>query len=249
MQYITDDHFLNGESNAEDKWLATLQVAAQRDPFCKDAETLSRYQPALSRRVIGPNVDPSKLATFDHVDTKAMYQLPADHLLSLVYYNVYRAFVANMTLLGLDIETMCSESSNSPFNRMNLDDPLLASLPPTLRPTRLQRTIPHHCMWDIFPDAVLRDNVLVYGEDNFDDGELCLQLMGDGNVITLDNEVQGRTGLIVWGESWDLASWEVTESFARAWPWFLKGAVDLLASTNKWRATRDEPPIVFEMCD
>ena len=36
-------------------------------------------------------------------DNQALYPLPADHLLSLVYYNVYRALVSNVAVLGLDL--------------------------------------------------------------------------------------------------------------------------------------------------
>lgn len=174
-------------------------------------------------------------------------RLPADHLLSLIYYNVFRAFAANMTILGLDFDTMCCDETLSPFLDVAHDEPHLTLLPPGLRPTHLQCKAAHHPCWDIFPDPVVRDNVFLRGEDQIDDIDLCEQIVGDGSVIADDDDTENRTGLIVWGEPADINSWEASESFVKLWPWFFKGAVELMLSTNRWRATRDQPPIVFEM--
>ena len=153
-----------------------------------------------------------------------------------------------MEILKLDFDVMCTDDALSPFVWTFDDEPRCKSLPPSLQPTHLQRSMPHHPMWDIFPDPVIRDNILRYGEDNFDDVEFCLQIMGDATIYNDDDQnLQERTGLVVWGEPWDTGSWEVSAHFAKMWPWFLKGAVDILASTNRWRATRDEAPIVFEI--
>ncbi len=215
--------------------------------FSQDAEALLRYRLSLSRRCLGPNFDKNGPALI-RGDIKTLYPLPADHLLSLIYYNVYRAFISNMQLLNLDFDAMCSDNALSSFLWRTSEDPICTLLPSSLQPTDLQRSVPHHPIWDIFPDPVIRDNILLYGEDNFDDVEFCLQIMGDATINRDDDDnLQQRTGLIVWGEPWDTSSWEVSEHFAKSWPWFLRGAMDLLASTNRWRATREEPPIVFEL--
>ena len=180
----------------------------------------------------------------EYVERNMAYRLPADHLLSLIYYNVFRAFVLNIQCLGLSFDGMCLDEYQSKFPTMSPDDPSLALLPPGLRPTELQRKIPHHPMWDIFPDPVLRDNALRYGEDNFDDVELCLQIFGDGSSVS-DDDSHNRTGLIAWSDPASSSGWEVTEKFARNWSWFLKGAVELEASTNFWRTARLEEPIFF----
>src|SRR6266516_953787 len=110
----------------------------------------------------------------EYVNCDMTYRLPADHLLSLIYYNVFRAFVSNIEWLGLSFERMCLDEYQSKFLTMAPDDPSLQLLPPDLRPTQLQRRIPHHPMWDIFPSPVLRDNVLMHGENSFDEIQLCL---------------------------------------------------------------------------
>jgi hypothetical protein len=149
--------------------------------------------------------------------------------------------------LGLSFDGMCLDDYQSKFPAMPPDDPSLALLPPGLQPTQLQRTIPHHPMWDIFPDPVLRDNVLRYGENNFDDEELCSQIFGAGDAVS-DEETCNRTSLIAWGPDPGLTcAWEVTEKFARNWSWFLEGAIDLQNATNAWRRRRGEAPIVFEV--
>jgi hypothetical protein len=155
--------------------------------------------------------------------------------------------MSSIQRLGLSFDGMCLEEYQSKFPTMPPDDPSLALLPPALRPTQLQQRIPHHPMWDIFPDPVLRDNVLQYGENNFDDVELCSQIFGDGDTVS-DEDTCSRMGLIAWGPDPALTcAWEVTERFARNWPWFLKGAIELQYATNAWRRRRAESPIIFEV--
>jgi Domain of unknown function (DUF3425) len=179
------------------------------------------------------------------VDPNSLCPLSADHLLSLIYYNVHRALIANLNMLGLDLHLMHTDDYPSPFLTQRLDSPYVAALPSNFRPTYLQATIPHHPQWDIFPDPVIRNNVLLYGEENIDDIELCLDLLGDDSFTTPHEDPQSRTGMIVWGEPWDIMSWEVTEKFAKKYSWFLIGADVLLMSTNEWRRRRGERPLAF----
>jgi hypothetical protein len=168
----------------------------------------------------------------------------ADQLLTLVYYNVMRAMAANIQMLGLDIDFMCSDEYQSPFATRHWEPSELASIPWNFRPTYIQATIPHHPQWDIFPDPVLRDNVLLYGEENVDDANLCLDIVGDSLFSPLDDS-PSQTGMIVWGEPHDIMSWEVTEGFAAKYAWFLVGANILQISTNEWRRKRDKSPLSF----
>ncbi|KIY00020.1 uncharacterized protein Z520_04658 [Fonsecaea multimorphosa CBS 102226] len=181
-------------------------------------------------------------------DNAWMYPLPSDHLISLIYYNVYRALISNTHMLGLDLNLMYTDDYPSPFLPLSQSATSnIRHLPPSLQPTELQKTMAHHPMWDLFPDAEIRDNILRYGEDNIDDLQLCLDMVGDGSYTGLEGlDTQQTNGLIVWGEPWDSTGWEVTEFFARKWPFLLRGAFNAQKSTNKWRASRGEDPLDFD---
>ncbi|KAK9328048.1 hypothetical protein V1520DRAFT_393412 [Lipomyces starkeyi] len=161
----------------------------------------------------------------------------ADHLLTLIQFNVFRAMVSNIFTLGLSMESMKDDYALSPFSMMNYGcrD---TTLPSSLRPTLLQRTIPHHPWLDFFPTPMMRDNLLRAG-DSFDDVQLCIDIMGFSNAPT------GKTGLIVWGEPWDPYGWEVTEEFVKNWGWVIRECREIFESTNHWRAQRGEEKLFF----
>lgn len=173
--------------------------------------------------------------------------LSSDHLISLVYYNVYRALISNVEMLGLDVNLMYTDEYPSPFLPLSQSaSSNIRHLPPGLQPTELQKTMAHHPQWDIFPDPVVRDNILRYGEQNIDDMEFCLDLVGDGQTAGTEEFTQEKNGLIVWGEPWALEGWEVTEAFARKYPFFIKGAHSLQENSNRWRTRRGEEPLDYE---
>lgn len=109
------------------------------------------------------------------------------------------------------------------------------SLPPSLRPTTLQKTHTHHPWLDFFPIPKIRDNLLRAGE-SFDDEALCVDIMGFWD----SSPTSSNCTLLVWGEPTDPGSWEVTEDFLRRWPWVIRGCPELLQSTNYWRRKRGE---------
>ncbi|KAB8202635.1 hypothetical protein BDV34DRAFT_236811 [Aspergillus parasiticus] len=159
-----------------------------------------------------------------------------DMLLHLVQFNFTKALIENTRTLGLTSEQL-HDDAISPFN---VAGPwpyhFETSLPSSLQPTIVQRTVPHHPWLDLLPIAEMRDN-LILAEDSYDETRLCLDMKGDGTVNT------GQTGIIVWSDPWDPSGWEVTESFARSWAWVLRGCSDLRRSTNSWRARRNERPL------
>ncbi|KAH3450677.1 hypothetical protein KXV91_009492 [Aspergillus fumigatus] len=146
----------------------------------------------------------------------------SDHLLTLSKVNVFRAFASIMSLLGMS----------------HTDDPTTGCTttlsPPSLRPTRLQKTIPHHPWLDFFPIPKIRDNLLTTGEDNFDDCQLCVDIMG------FWDSGMDACCMLVWGDPTDPKNWEVTERFLKKWPWVVRGCPGLLESTNNWRRKRGE---------
>jgi hypothetical protein len=240
----------------QDQYVPGFAVAAAGTQTSGSASSLASVEPCRSRegllrhRITIASQD-RRFAEFgqlvsEYVKYDMAYRLPADHLLSLIYYNVFRACVSNIQRLGLSFEEMCLDEYQSKFPTMAPDDPSLQLLPPDLRPTQLQRRIPHHPMWDILPSPTLRDNVLTYGEDSLDDTKLCFEIMGDGSPAS-GEEASERAGLIAWSDPSQASGWEVTEKFAKNWSFLLKGARELELSTNRWRAARMEDPIFFAM--
>jgi hypothetical protein len=160
-----------------------------------------------------------------------------DHVLMLVKFNVFRAMVSN----GLDLgyppgESMNDDDAQSLFAGVGTEQWLAHPVPAALQPTQLQRKMAHHPWIDILPDPRMRDNLLLAG-DSYDDMEICADLVG------FFSESKGRTGLVVWGEPWDIDGWEVTESFVEHWGWTNRGCKQLLKATNYWRGLRGDEPL------
>ena len=165
-----------------------------------------------------------------------------DHLLNLMYYNVFRGLSKNIRALNLEMSLMGTWEYDSPFVTGKIDTSTLA---PDFQPTYLQRTVSHHPCFDIFPDSVVRDNAIAYwyvGKRPLE-GRLCMALAGRHTWNEVDLAL--RHGCVLWGEPDVAESWEVTEGFATDWPFLIKGAVRLEAATNRYRALRGELPIFF----
>ncbi|KAI0537912.1 hypothetical protein GGR58DRAFT_469888 [Xylaria digitata] len=159
----------------------------------------------------------------------------------LVQFNFARALMANARVLGLT-SSYLHDDAISYFHVAGPPPPNIHVevdvLPAGLQPTDLQRCEPHHPWLDLIPIPQMRDNLIRRGERCFDDEQLCRAMRGHGD--------RTDAGFIVWGDSWDPSSWEVTEGFARSsWGWTIEGCWGLFRSTNKWRAQRGEPPLFY----
>lgn len=161
-----------------------------------------------------------------------------DQLLTLVQFNVLRALISNTLTMGWTLEWLeCSDPLSPWNNRSKIDGP---ACPQALRPTHVQRIIKHHPWIDLWPIPQMRDNLLLAGEA-YNEDLLCNDLV---EFKDIPNE---QTGLIVWSDPWNTASWEVSETFLRNWGWTVKGCADLQKSTNNWRLRRGEKPLSFEV--
>ena len=178
----------------------------------------------------------------DH--TENSYTLSSDHLIRLIQFNVYRALLSNVCILGLTPE-MIDMDIPSPFTTYG---PVRVEslLPPSLRPTWLQRSTPHHPYIDIFPIPFIRDRLLLANED-VDDEDLGFDLVGDFAGAGCAHGAGQTAGIIVWGEPWDPFAWEVTEGFAKKWRWMLEGCNEIVESTNYWRAKRGEERLTIDL--
>lgn len=166
-----------------------------------------------------------------------------DSLLVLVKFNIVRALLSNGIMLGFSTagQYLDADALSPFFERIRPEGPhpSVSSLPPALRPTKFQCQIPHHPWLDLFPDPVMRDNLIRAG-DAYDKDQLCLDMVGLFSAST------GRNGLIIWGEPWDPTGWEVTKPFLKHWGWALRGCEELLRATNYWRQKRGDPSLKFE---
>ncbi|KAJ5772360.1 hypothetical protein N7520_002889 [Penicillium odoratum] len=104
----------------------------------------------------------------------------SDHLMTLTRVNVFRAYGLNLESIGLNLDDM-TDDAISPFNLASGPEVLLShdnvETPLSLRPTKIQRTVPHHPWLDFFPLPKMRDNLIEAGDD-WDDCELCNDIMG-----------------------------------------------------------------------
>ncbi|KAH8804675.1 hypothetical protein F5884DRAFT_421496 [Xylogone sp. PMI_703] len=216
-----------------------------------------------------------RAASFSSFASSNMTPLSSDHyLLTLLHFNLVRAMTENILRLGINPDRMADDIP-SPFvdgcgNLTSHSDSVsnkhISSFPPLLRPTQVQRTIPHHPEYDILPSARLRDNIILQ-QDTFDDVELCLDMIygvdfdptldrsnllsrvkehSDECRVVTGGTLGGRTGLIVWSDPSLPGSWEVDEAFARKWKRLFVGCEELLRSTNFWREKRGEKKLVLD---
>ncbi|KAJ4209670.1 hypothetical protein NW759_013317 [Fusarium solani] len=145
----------------------------------------SRTPPSTTERVTVLRVSPPT-AHLDQVITMAStpqpfnlnFPLPSDHLLHLIQYNVFRAFIS----IKRTLNTVSSDPTTCPVFGPCLDDttryPPNPNIPPALAPTTLQLTRYHFPWINIIPFARVRDN-LIRREGRFDNWELWQDLVGE----------------------------------------------------------------------
>ncbi|KAF5708964.1 hypothetical protein FMUND_10339 [Fusarium mundagurra] len=123
-----------------------------------------------------------ELAQIWTVDSKPQsvtlnFPLPSDHLLHLIQYNVFRAFLSNKRTLN----TISLDSRICSVYGPCLDDttryPPNPNIPPSLAPTTLQLTQYHFPWINILPFPRVRDNI-IRCEGRFDNWELWQDLVG-----------------------------------------------------------------------
>ena len=209
--------------------IASPSGSSQIPPLCSNT-SLSSESPIIC------NMDLAAIRKLiDEYERSAYrnYMLGSPHvgqLLSLVQFNVFRAFLSNNSTIGFTMEWLQGDSI-SPF-WLSGPSRLESTCPASMRPTYLQLTVEHHPWLDLLPWPVMRDNILLALENDWDDTDLCRDL------VEFCQEPKELTGFIIWGEPWDPSGWEVTAGFFRKWAWSIRGCPDLLRSTNRWREKR-----------
>ncbi|KAI2785349.1 hypothetical protein F4815DRAFT_452386 [Daldinia loculata] len=173
-------------------------------------------------------------------DQATIFPLTLDHLIPLVQYNFIRGVLTNMTILGLQ-DAFAPECSRHWVNMTLFPAP--STIPESLQQTELQRNMPHEPWIDLIPDKQMRDNaILAAGYFTRKDVEVAVtgSISGTANMLELN-------GLIAWDDPWRPEGWELTEGFIKDFPFLVKDCWDMLESTNRWRALRDEEPLVIEL--
>lgn len=147
---------------------------------------------------------------------------------------MFRAYVHNAGVLGMDFALFADDDSMSPWSSRNtFMEPNIGALPHSLHPTIRQLQIPHHPYLDVLASASLRDNILIATLSDNQEDQLCMDLHTNGSVT-------------VWGsQSWSSMGWEVSQDFVDRWGWILDD--ETIRSSNFWRVERGEPPLCIQM--
>ncbi|PWY89823.1 hypothetical protein BO70DRAFT_377088 [Aspergillus heteromorphus CBS 117.55] len=198
--------------------------------------------------------------------------LPADHLLHLIYSNVFRGLYQNKLVLeALSLFLLPGSSqiailhSGTIYPTDSIMVPVEPNIPDCLTPIPSQSSLAHSSWIDLIPFPQMRENLITW-ESCFDHADFVRDLVGGyGNWMTfrppscvLDPAVTGRIvllegdddevttsrrGFLVWGEPHRAESWEVTPGFLRKWSWAVEGCEGLIESSNRWRMARGEEPM------
>ena len=166
------------------------------------------------------------------------------HLTTVVHFNVFQALARNAALLGFNNEWLMKGTKSS-FRKQGLhsNTTTTAALPDNMRPTDLQRSVPHHPWIDLLPLPRMRDNFLCAAQaqvGTVDEDAMCRDIVDVGAGEGIEH-----AALVVWGDAWDPGAWEATEGFLRKWGWLLEGCEELLEGTNRWRRERGLRPFRF----
>lgn len=179
---------------------------------------------------IGKTVDNYRTAMFENY---IIGSPRVDQLLTLIQFNVFRAFLNNTVSMGFTMEWLESADAISPFCFASSIQ--MSSLcPASLQPTSRQVAVSHHPWIDLLPVPTMRENLLCALENDWDDTDLCRDL------VEFCQEPKELVGLIIWGEPWDPSGWEITEGFLKKWAWVVKDCIELFKSTDHWREMRGD---------
>ena len=119
---------------------------------------------------------------------------------------------------------------SNPQNHLTTLAAMAATLPPSLKPTELQLSTPHHAYIDMIPSPALRDRLIAIGPANSN------TFMTQVCTIALDIEDTGQ--MTIWGEDWlNDFSWEFSATVLERWGgWLLTQEWGQRA--NFWRRQR-----------
>ncbi|RAO72912.1 uncharacterized protein BHQ10_008924 [Talaromyces amestolkiae] len=181
----------------------------------------------------------------------------------LTQLNVWQATLINSLILGMSHFFTDEDHPSDNHDNDDEEDPaytphylspplsLKSPLPPSLHPTLPQQRTPHYPWIDLFPDAGMRDK-LIQASPRLDVHDFCSDMLGSmlnhPSSSPSPSCSQTGAGFMVWGESWLVESWEMSEGFVRKYAWLLEdeGCEEVIRATNRWRERRGEELLVVK---
>ncbi|KAL3496188.1 hypothetical protein BJX62DRAFT_232692 [Aspergillus germanicus] len=228
-----------------------------------DARERRKRQNRLNQRAHRRRKEQAQaLRTTTQPNIQLYFPLSVDHLLTLVQFNTYRGLLTNAKILSLPTIYSCGDPTSpqatscasqfkptAPSTSTQAMPEGSLAIPAQLFPTPLQQSTLHEPWIDIFPLPALRDNLL-HLRGSIDSCDLCDDILGalftDQDLETV-TKYKERNGLIIWGDPWDVQSWELMEGFVEKWGFLLEGCEVLIEGTNRWRAVRGEGALISSL--
>ncbi|WPG99620.1 Hypothetical protein R9X50_00243800 [Acrodontium crateriforme] len=229
-----------GPSSARIRAMSGPELQQRGGNLCRSSQeddtepgtSYSEPTPPLStayddRAASAPNLSlSSDISTVDMI-------LVWDELAQLINRNFMAAAEANAQHLNLTLTKHDEVPGCVPRREIR-------EIPNTLIPVHLQYQIPHDPIIDIIPHSRLRFNILeAIAANELDANEFSKCLRASGALEKV-NDTWLRSGLVVWGASDDVSSWEMSEGFIVQFEPLVRGCEDLIAATNDWRDKRGE---------
>lgn len=192
-------------------------------------------------------------------------QLP--NWVSLTQLNVWQETLINSLILGMSHFFTDEDHTSKNHDNDEEEDlayaphylspaPSLTSspLPPSLHPTPLQQCTRHYPWIDLFPHAGMRDT-LIRASPRLDMHDFCADMLGSmlndlssSSSSSSSSWSETGVGFMVWGDSWLVESWEMSEGFVRKYAWLLEDedCEEVIRATNRWRERRGEELLVVK---
>lgn len=165
--------------------------------------------------------------------------LSAMSFISALHANAARLKMAPDSLMADEAQSQfyhTADACYSGFELCSIDDNWHTdNIPPDLRPTFIQQSLPHHPCHDLIPWASFRTNVIRSSSMNsplIDEDDLCLDMLSGG--IRCWGSTMGSMHGRGQGAPWDSRSWEAMPWFLEKWKLLLSGEDDGVLRTSAW---------------
>ncbi|EWZ28653.1 uncharacterized protein FOBCDRAFT_227695 [Fusarium oxysporum Fo47] len=165
--------------------------------------------------------------------------LSAMSFISALHANAVRLKMAPDTLMANEAQSQFYHPANTCYSGFEpcsiVDNWHTENIPPDLRPTFIQQSLPHHPCHDLIPWASFRTKVIRFSWMNpplIDEDDLCLDMLSGG--IRCWGSTMGSMHGRGQGVPWDSRSWEAMPWFLEKWKLLSGGEGDDMSRTSAW---------------